>query len=270
MKIMKNIICVLLVLGFLNTHAQSGFKWPGGKKTAIILTYDDALISQLDHVVPQLAKYQLKGTFFLDGRVQPREFPRWKAAADAGNELANHSLHHPCSISAYKADYYSENYTVASMIDEIGEMNNLLDKINGKQARTYAYPCGKSVAGKEDYTEMLKASQLVKYARAGSDKKSTVVTDFAHLDFFKVPAWGLAAHTDGDALISLVKDAQKANGMAVFMFHGVGGDYIDVTAEAHEQLMCYLVANKADVWVGTFQEVLDYVKQQLNKNRTSK
>lgn len=266
---MRKLVGIFLLFTYWNAHAQTAFKWPGGKKAAIILSYDDALISQLDHVVPQLARYQLTGTFFLDGRVQPKDFSRWRSAAGAGNELANHSLHHPCSVTAYKARYYAENYTVAAMIDEIGEMNKLLDTIDGKRSRTYAYPCGKSAAGKEDYTEALKGSRLIKYARAGSDKKSTVVTDFAHLDFFKIPAWGLPAHTNGAELIGLVKQAQAAGGMAVFMFHGVGGDYIDVSAEAHEQLLSYLVANKADVWVGTFQQVLDYVKQSPSVKGTS-
>ena len=257
---MREIVLGLLLLVCLKAEAQSDFKWPGGKKSAIVLTYDDALLSQLNFAYPQLSKYGLKGTFFLDGRFQEQDMERWSEVSRNGNELANHSIYHPCSEKAYKASAYSESYTPESMVREIGIMNKLLHGLDGSKPRTYAYPCGASLAGGVDYTAQLKSSGLIKYARAGSDRNHTVVTDFKNLDFFKVPSWGLAAKTEGTALIELVKDAQKAGGMAVFMFHGVGGDYIDVSAEAHEELLRYLSENKKDIWVGTFQEVLDYIR----------
>jgi hypothetical protein len=43
------------------------------------------------------------------------------------------------------------------------------------------------------------------------------------------------------------------------MFHGVGGDYLKVSAEAHEKLLRYLADHKKEIWIGTFQEVMDYV-----------
>ncbi len=259
---MKNLILGLFLFAGFHAAAQSGFKWPGGKKSAVVLTYDDALLSQLKVAFPQLSKYGLKGTFFLDGRFKEQDMERWAEVSRSGNELANHSIYHPCSEKAYKANTYSESYTPESMVREIGVMNKLLHGLDGAKPRTYAYPCGASLAGGLDYTEQLKSSGFIKYARAGSDRNHTVVTDFKNLDFFKVPSWGLAAKTDGAALIGLVTDAQKAGGMAVFMFHGVGGDYIDVSAEAHEELLRYLASNK-DVWVGSFQEVLDYVKKSI-------
>jgi peptidoglycan/xylan/chitin deacetylase (PgdA/CDA1 family) len=259
---MKFAIPFLLLLVCNSIHAQKEIQWPGGKTSAIVLTYDDALQSQLTFAVPQLAAYQLKGTFFLDGRMKEAEMEGWRNAAKAGHEMANHSVYHPCSEKAYKADHYAENYTVDSMVNEIGVMNKRLSAIDGAKLRTYAYPCGASLAGGVEYTPALKKSGYIKYARAGSDRNATIVTDFTTLDFFKVPAWGLAANTTAEALISLVKDNQQAGGMAVFMFHGVGGDYLNVSAGAHEALLGYLNQHRNEIWVATFQEVLDYVKQQ--------
>lgn len=258
----KIFLLIWLIAGADAVVAQTDFKWPDGKKAAIILSYDDALLSQLNIAVPQLSRYGLKGTFFLDGRFKEEDMARWREVSLKGNELANHSLYHPCSEKAYKANHYAESYTVDEMVNEIGMMNKLLYGIDGRKTRTYAYPCGASLAGTEDYTEKLRKSGYVRYARAGSDRNHTIVTDFKALNLFKVPAWGVAAHTEGAALIDLVKDTQKTMGMAVFMFHGVGGDYLDVSAEAHEQLVKYLSAHKKDIWTGTFQEVLDYVKKQ--------
>ena len=44
----------------------------------------------------------------------------------------------------------------------------------------------------------------------------------------------------------------------MFQFHGVGGDYLQVSAKAHQALIDYLVAHP-DIWVGIFQEVMAYV-----------
>lgn len=85
--------------------AQDNMAWPNGAKAAIALTYDDSLDSQLDYALPTLDKYDIKGTFFL---TIEREgfFPRvgeWRAAAESGHELANHTLFHPWTVSAVTA-----------------------------------------------------------------------------------------------------------------------------------------------------------------------
>lgn len=259
-----SLLLLLSVIGNI-VHAQKKIQWPGGKTSAIVLTYDDALQSQLNVALPQLAANKLKGTFFLDGKVKDADVARWQQAAQAGNEIANHSFFHPCSEKAYKAARYSEEYTVDSMIREIGRMNKRLQDIDGMKSRTYAYPCGASLAGGVDYIPALKKSGYIKYARAGSSRNTTIVTDFTKLDFFRVPAWGLAANTTAEELISLVKDNQQAGGMAVFMFHGVGGDYLNVSADAHDSLLKYLNLHQDEIWIAGFQEVLDYVKQQTAK-----
>ena len=39
---------------------QPSVKWPGGRQAAIVLTYDDALPSQLDIAIPQLGATGLR------------------------------------------------------------------------------------------------------------------------------------------------------------------------------------------------------------------
>ncbi|HAL83262.1 MAG TPA: hypothetical protein DCO83_14375 [Mucilaginibacter sp.] len=65
----------------------------------------------------------------------------------------------------------------------------------------------------------------------------------------------------GKELIAFVKKVQNSGGLGVFMFHGVGGDYINTPAAAHRQLLAYLVKNRKDIWVATFQQAMDYVTQ---------
>jgi hypothetical protein len=85
-----------------------------------------------------------------------------------------------------------------------------------------------------------------------------VITDFKHLDPLQVPSLGLEDNTPGTKLIAFVKDVEKAGGMGVIMFHGIGGDYITTSAAAHQQLLNYLKQHKKDIWVTTFQQAMDY------------
>ena len=54
-------------------------------------------------------------------------------------------------------------------------------------------------------------------------------------------------------MIAFVKKAVDAGGLAVFMFHGVGGGHsINISREAHQQLLAWLAANRQTVWTDTF------------------
>src|ERR1041385_8393947 len=68
--------------------SASATKWPNGAKAAVVLTYDDALPSQLDHAVPVLDAAGFKATFFL-ANVKLADVARWHAAAAEGHELGN-------------------------------------------------------------------------------------------------------------------------------------------------------------------------------------
>lgn len=91
-------ICLFVILATLVAdQARAQIARPAkGKKAALVLTYDDALRSQLDIAIPQLHAAGFKGTFFLDGDITPAEILRWRKAQSTGHELGNHSVFHPC------------------------------------------------------------------------------------------------------------------------------------------------------------------------------
>ena len=239
-------------------------KSPETGKATIVLTYDDALQSQLYNVIPVLNKAKFKATFFLDGKFSQEQRKQWKAAATARHELANHTLYHPCSrqtLTAAPPQYQSENYDINSIIKEIEMMNKLLFGIDGKEDRTFAFPCCETSVGGKDYRNALKESGIIKYARGGGDINS-VITDITGLDYFNVPCWGVSENTTGDQLISFVKKVVEAKGVGVLMFHGVGGDYLKVSAEAHNLLIKYLKQHQKEVQVRTFREALDTLSKE--------
>ena len=255
-------LLAMLALPCLALPALAAMPWPDGKTAAIVLTYDDALHSQLEFVVPRLASAGFHGTFFLEGaNLSPPDVLRWRAVRGAGNELGNHSLFHPCpkAMLPKRTQYYIENYDASRFIDELRIMNTLLFGIDGLQGpRTYSVPCSQMLVGGNDATEALRKSRVVKFVRTGGDAWKSIVTDFTKLDPMQVPSWGPVDGPDGAALIAYVERVRAARGLGVFQFHGVGGDYLSVSAQAHDELVAHL-AQEPDVWVAPFQEVMDYV-----------
>ncbi|MBV8501967.1 MAG: polysaccharide deacetylase family protein [Paucibacter sp.] len=228
---------------------------PHGEKAAIALTYDDALPSQLDIAIPQLDAAQLKGTFFLIGREIKGNLLRWKQASAGGHELGNHSVTHACPKALFPMppQYMSENSSVAVQLTEIETMNNLLQAIDGRNEHAYATPCGQTLAGGEDYLPALRTARLTRYVRAAGEAGDGT----APIDPFVVPSRFFGQGDTGETMITYVDGIRRRGGVAVIGFHGVGGDYLEVTAEAHRQLLAWLQAHRSEVWVGGFTEVLD-------------
>ena len=258
---MKKLVIIpgYLVWWSVQVLAQSQpIQWPHHKKATIVLTYDDALVSQLDTAVPQLKRAGFKATFFVTSDMDYITMPRWRKVAREGFELGN-QRYDVSSVCPSSPDnpVSSEPYTQARMINEIDLMNRFLYALDGKTVRTFAYPCAETTAGGKDYVDSLRRTGTVQYARVGGDVTS-VITDFVHLDSLRVPALGLEDHTDAATIIGFIKNVQKAGGMGVIMFHGIGGDYITTASDVHQQVLDYLKANKKDIWVTTFGEAMEY------------
>jgi peptidoglycan-N-acetylglucosamine deacetylase len=255
---MRLALALLLIAFALPATAQT--LWPNGKSAAIVLTYDDALPSQLDIAIPQLDAARFKGTFFLSGRLTPAALARWRKAQRKGHELGNHSVNHPCprAMLPDRADHRADDYTIERMLDEIAAMNLALAALDGRDSRTYSVPCSQMLVGGADYTDALRHSKLVKYARTGGDAWKSVIPQPTKLDVFQVPSYGPVDKPGAAELIAYVERVRAARGLGVLQFHGVGGDYLEVTAEAHAALLEHL-RKSPDVWVGTFQDVMDYV-----------
>jgi peptidoglycan/xylan/chitin deacetylase (PgdA/CDA1 family) len=258
MKTTQWMFALLLFAGVAPLRAQ--ITWPEGKIAAIALTYDDALASQLQYAVPQLGAAGFKGTFFLDGDISPADMRRWREVQRAGHELGNHSLFHACprDLLPKRTQYYTENYDVSRLLDEIAVMNDVLFGIDGQESRTFSVPCSQTLVGGTDYTEALQRSGLVKYVRNGGDQFNSVISGFERPGRFMVPSWGPLDGPDGQRLAAYVERVAKARGLGVFQFHGVGGDYLAVSADAHRELLEYL-RKHPEVWVATFRELMDYV-----------
>lgn len=260
------ILSGLAVAASASADEAKPFKWPKGQKAAVSLAYDDALNSQLDYAIPTLNKYGLKGTFYLQlsSPVVDQRLPEWRAAAKKGHELANHSLFHQCSKSQPGRDWVEpgrdlDKLSVAQMKDQIILANTVLYAIDGKRDRTFTAPCIDKNASGQNYIDAVKSEFVAIKLESGG-----VTPDMNKLDLYAVGV-AFPNNVTGQQLIDIAKEAAAKGTMANFTFHGVGGDHLSVTAEAHEELVKYLAANKKTYWVDTFVNEMKYVKANQQK-----
>ena len=71
--------------------------------------------------------------------------------------------------------------------------------------------------------------------------------------------WG-PVEVSGQELIDRIR-SEAAQGTRLFnvLFHGIGGDYLTVSAEAHEELLAYLAANPDTYWVDSYINIMKHV-----------
>jgi len=261
---------VLVMTAFNQTTfaAESSFTWPHGAKAAVSLAYDDAINSQLDHAIPALDKYGLRGSFYLtlSSETLSKRLSEWRAAAANGHELGNHTLFHQCSRKAPGHEWVNvendlDTISVAQLTAQIRVGNILLQAIDGKTERTFTVPCGEVEAAGQNYLPQIQADFVAIKSGGG-----TVIRDMKRLDPYAVL---VVAPTDvsGKQLIDLVNAAADQGTMINLTFHGIGGDYLSVSNEAHDELLAYLAAHRKIYWTDTFINIMKYTKLEQTKTQ---
>jgi peptidoglycan/xylan/chitin deacetylase (PgdA/CDA1 family) len=256
----KLLLYSVFLLSTISGFAQNKNAW-NGKKCAVSLTYDDALNIDLDKVIPVLDSVKLKGTFYLiaSSKAFTNRLKEWKVAASHGHEIANHSLFHPCASGPGRnfvtAEYDLKTYSIKRINDEMRMANAVFEALDGKKKRTYAYPCGDTKINDSSYIDPSKTEFVA--ARGTKPEMQTI----DKIDIYNVGSYMINGET-GQQLIDLVKKAMETNTYLVFLFHGVGGEHsLNVSTEAHSQLLHYLKQHEKEIWVAPFINVMEHVKK---------
>jgi peptidoglycan-N-acetylglucosamine deacetylase len=255
----------LFALAQLHATAQTATTW-NGKSCAVVLTYDDGLNVDLTNAIPALDSFGLKGTFYISDYFNglKEQIPGWRKAAAKGHELANHTIWHACEGGRpgrefVKGDYDLRYYTVRRATDEARAMNNILKAIDGKEKRTFAFPCGDTKIHDTAYIEGLKGDFVA--ARGVHGDMPTI----DNVDLYNLPCYMINGQS-GAEMIALVKQAVQNHTLLVFLFHGVGGEHsLNVSLPAHRQLLQFLKANQRQIWVAPMLDVAEYIKTYPSK-----
>jgi peptidoglycan/xylan/chitin deacetylase (PgdA/CDA1 family) len=231
------------------------------KQCAVVLTYDDAIDADLDRVVPALDSLKLRGTFYIIGSspVVAKRLGEWRRAAQRGHELGNHALVHPCDGSLPGRGFVTPDndlskYTVSRAVTEIRANNTLLQAIDGKTVRTFAYPCGDRQIGGVNFYDQLKNDFVAARGITGGLQTPAQV-QLDNIDCYSING------QNGQYMLDLVKQAQQSHTLLVFLFHGVGGGHsLNVDLAAHRQLLRYLKAHEKEIYVAPMVEVAEKIR----------
>ena len=138
-----------------------------------------------------------------------------------------------------------DNYSIEQMIEEVTTANTFLKAVDGKTERTYTPPCFDSLAGGEDYLSKVRELFI---AVKGAEFEP---------DFFVIM---VPAGATGKELVEYIKTVPTETSLVNIIFHGIGGDHLSVSSDAHMELLKFLSDNDKTYYVDTYINIAKYAK----------
>jgi peptidoglycan/xylan/chitin deacetylase (PgdA/CDA1 family) len=264
MNLKFNLFFLLITIPFFCQTSKN--KVWNGKKCAVVLTYDDALNAHLDEVVPLIDSLKFKATFYIPAYAEgfKNRISEWRKAAQNNHELGNHLLFHPCSSTPSDRSWVTpeqdlNNYTLNQLLKEVDLCTIILESLDGKKERTFAFTCGDKLAGNHDFTNDISSKFT---ALRGVTEKMNTLND---VNLNDVNCIVVGKHNENQ-LIDYAKKALASEKLLVYLIHGVGGkNSLDIGKKQHRELLRFLKKNEKDIWIATMNDVAKYIKTKLPK-----
>lgn len=253
-------------------------RWPGGKKAAFSLSFDDGYQNQLDVVAPILNQYGIKATFFVippmlsEHPSSGARYGSWdgfKALSDQGHEIGAHTMTHPRLSQLDLGSPTQEG----SVLYELWQSKLSIEQKISKPVFSIAYPFG------DVDDAILKASR--KLFIAGRNVNGIVnLQDF---DGLNLMAQGLNYKSTRDMQDDLdVKDILRvqilhnvipSKALGVFFAHEVydfatcqnkKDSWMPISTETFEPLIRWLaqMQDEGELWVAPMGQTVAYAKER--------
>lgn len=240
--------------------------WPKGAACAVSLSYDDGLPVHREVVAPLLEANGMRGTFYVPIRSDVTENPAlWTRVAQAGHELGNHTIFHPCRGQpgfdwvnpAHDLRYYDAH----RLRTELDIANRVLKMVDGRDERSYGYTCHHTTFG--DGTEEQPMHDILSemfFAGRGHnvDAALDVTPDFDLLNIGSISAdFGVL-----ETLQAHIEQAQAIGGWAVFVMHGIGSDThnLHIMPDVHQALVEWIGAQGERIWSAPIIDVARHIR----------
>ena len=253
------IACILPTTMFAQEENQ--FSWPNGALAAVSLTFDDARHSQVEGGTALLDKFGAKATFYvLPGEVEQR-LPGWKAAVEAGHEIGNHSMMHPCSGNfTWARDNALEGYSLDKMRSELKQANEELNRLLGVTPVSFAYPCGQTFIGRGTSTQSY-VPVIAELFTTGRGWLDEAPNDPGYVDMAQITGMSMDGKSF-EEVVEMLDQAREAGAWLVLAGHEMGGaPPLNTSLEMLEELIPYLQDPRNGFWLDTVGEVAQYVNQ---------
>jgi peptidoglycan/xylan/chitin deacetylase (PgdA/CDA1 family) len=229
------------------------------------LSFDDARASQIDTGLPLFKRLGVKVTFYLVPHGVQEQLEGWKQAVTDGHEIANHTLTHPCTGNyPFSRNNALENYDLIRMAKQIDGANDQIQKLLGVKSKTFAYPCGQTFVGRgldvQSYVPLVAERFLVGRGYLSESSNDPTIVDLSQ-------TMGTAFDgMDFPQMKKVVDDAVKQGRWVIFVGHDIGQRAFQTTDTNAIELLCkYLKEPDNGIWLGTVDEIGEYIHRQRNE-----
>lgn len=270
---MKSLIIILsafLMLPGLETTAQSSFTWPEGKKAALSLTFDDARLSNVDVGTPLFDQHGVKVTFYVVPNGVRQRLDQWKKAVEAGHEIGNHTLVHPCSGNfPWAREKALENYTLTSMRRELLTANEEIEELLGVTPVSFAYSCGQTYVGRGVETRSY-VPLVAELFSSGRGWMNEAGNDPNHADLAQLQGIEMDGKDFKTQIKPILEEAVKNGSWVVLAGHEIGAGGRQTTLVSMlEELIAYVKKPGSGIWLAPVGEITEYVNEQRMKDQQS-
>ncbi|MEW6721532.1 MAG: polysaccharide deacetylase family protein [Thermodesulfobacteriota bacterium] len=228
--------------------------WPGNRKGAVSLTFDDGETSQYTLGVPALNARGMKASFYVitayNGTpMDESEWTAWRSAAANGHEIGSHTISHPAlSTLPYE-----------QMRQEVVESKTEIDsRIPSRKTLTFVYPFG-------DYNSQTKSVVQENYIAA---RGVSCGLNEPPYDFYDVK--GCTPDSSTTDIHAWTADAEQQGKWLAVYFHSLLGSLENGWGTYEiEDFTAYLdYLGNRDVWVGTFEQAVKFLREKATSSVT--
>ena len=268
---MKKILCagssLLLIINLVcaqgydsvNNSAGKDFHWPEGKQMALSLSFDDARFSQVEKGIPLLDQYGISGTFYVSPGAMLERVEDWKDAVNAGHDIGNHTLVHPCSGNfPWARDKALENYTLEEMANELDSASSLIHSVLGIWPSSFAYSCGQTFVGRGVDTRSY-VPLVAERFETGRDWMNEGPNDPVFCDLARLNGTELDGKSFQEAL-QLIKEAREQGAWLIFAGHEMNDRGVQTSWLSTIDSICRYASDPANgIWIDNVTNVGRYV-----------
>lgn len=268
MKFFYSLLITFVSVAGSGLFAQNSFTWPEGKKAALSLTFDDARLSNVDVGTPFFDKHDVKATFYVVPSGVRQRLEKWKKAVDAGHEIGNHTLVHPCSGNfPWAREKALENYTLTSMRRELLTANAEIKELLGVEPVSFAYSCGQTYVGRGTETRSY-VPLIAELFDSGRGWMNEAGNDPNHADLAQLQGIEMDGKDFKTQIKPILEEAVKNGSWVVLAGHEIGtGGRQTTLVPMLEELIAYVKKPGSGIWLAPVGEIGDYVKEQRMQDR---
>lgn len=243
------------------TTSPVSFQWPEGKVMALSLTFDDARYSQVDKGIPLLNTYQVSGTFYVSPGALLERVGQWKRAVEAGHDIGNHTLVHPCSGNfPWARDKALEDYTLEKMARELDSASHLIHQVLGIWPTAFAYTCGQTFVGRGVQTRSY-VPLVAERFETGRNWMNEGPNDPVYCDLARLNGTALDGKSFSEVL-KLIEAAREQGGWLVLAGHEMNEEGRQTSLLSTIDSICRYASDPANgIWIDNVSNIGAYVRK---------